>query len=417
MLKLSRSESTTDEDDRMKKAIVTFLSLAVLATTVGCGEWVAGVEDPIDAAPEENLTRADRLDFLLTGVKGTFAETHDQVTVLADGLSDQQVFDRNLPQATFPSYDRLESGQPNLDDGTVNDDLGELRFYSDNLIAKVNEIGDVASEFEDVRQEALFYGYFMGGVARGWYASYMGLQPTEGGGVIDNGPFIPSSAMYDSAVARIEQSLDYATPYQTRVVHSTLARLHTYAGEYQEALQAAQMGLEPGDPPFNSLHNSQSSNEWFFAANEGRVQWRANERFPGYVDDNPEESSRLPMFTLEGRAGTAWSIQDKYDTRDAPITFIDWQENHLLLAENGLRTGDSSVDPEALVNEVRDSHGISPVSSVDMQVIIEERDKELFARGQRLIDQRRFDLWHMGPETWQYFPISQNERNNNPNIN
>lgn len=400
----------------MKKSILGLLSLALLFGVAGCQDWVQDVDDPIDAAPEDNLTQPNRIDFLLTGVKGTFAETHDQITLLADGLSDQQVFDRNLPQATFPSFDRLESAQPNLDDGTVNDELGELRFYSDNLIAKINEIGDVPAEFQDVRREALFYGHFLGGVARGWYASYLGLEPTTGGGVIDNGPFVPSDAMYDSAVAKIEASLDHATAYEAKVAHSTLARLHTYAGEYQEALQSAQMGLEPGDEPFTTLHNAQSPNEWYFAANEGRVQWRANERFPGYVEDNPEEANRLPMYLLEGRAGTEWSIQDIYPTRDTPIRFIDWQENHLLLAELGLRTGDSSVDPLELVNEVRNSHDISNRSSVDMDAIVEERDKELFARGQRLIDQRRFDMWHMGAGTWRYFPISQNERNNNPNI-
>lgn len=415
MLRLPRSETQT-KGSAMNKTITAFLSIVIVAATTGCQEWVQGVDDPIDAAPEDQLVSPERIEFLLTGVKGSFAETHDEITLLADGLSDQQVFDRNLPQATFPSYDRLESGTPNVDDGNVNTPIGQMRFYADNLVAKVNEIGDVPGEFQDVKQEALFYGHFLGGVARGWYASYMGLNPREGGGVIDNGPFVPSAAMYDSAVARIEASLQYATPYQEKVAHSTLARIHTYAGEYQEALDDAQQGLEMGDEPFTSLHNSQSPNDWYFAANRGRVQWRANERFPGYVDDNPEEASRLPMYSLEGRGGTVWSIQDKYPTRATPIAFIDWQENHLLLAELGLRTGDSSVDPQELVNEVRASHGISPVSSVDMSVIIEERDKELFARGQRLVDQRRFDLWHLGSGTWQYLPIGEQERNNNPNI-
>jgi hypothetical protein len=72
------------------------------------------------------------------------------------------------------------------------------------------------------------------------------------------------------------------------------------------------------------------------------------------------------------------------------------------------------------VNNVRASHGIDPLTAVDMQALIVERDKELCFTGVRLADQRRFhseyQTWHLASDRWQYLPITNNERNINPNI-
>ncbi len=53
---------------------------------------------------------------------------------------------------------------------------------------------------------------------------------------------------------------------------------------------------------------------------------------------------------------------------------------------------------------------------VDLDVIYAERDKELFCTGSRLPDQRRFNKWHLGVGTWQYFPITSDEINSNKNL-
>jgi hypothetical protein len=107
--------------------------------------------------------------------------------------------------------------------------------------------------------------------------------------------------------------------------------------------------------------------------------------------------------------------QRKYDVETAPIATMSWQENHLMRAELILR-GNLAGDALSLVNEVRTSHGVTQLGSIDLAGIEVERDKELFCTATRLPDQRRFGSFHLGPDRWQYLPITQNERNENPNL-
>src|SRR5699024_6786411 len=224
------------------------------------------------------------IQFLLTGLKGQFAETHDQLTAFASGLSDEQVFDRRVPQATFPSYDKLDRGSFGIEDGTINNPLGELRFLADNILSRINEI-KFDSDSQDLKEEALFFGNFFGGIARSWYASYMGLEPDKGGGIIDNGPFIPANEMYGQSLTKLEESLKYATAYQEKVVKSAIARIFLYKGEYGKAKNAAEKGLKKGDEAFISQHSIQSANEWYFFAGNDRVQFRVDQRFVDYVEN------------------------------------------------------------------------------------------------------------------------------------
>jgi hypothetical protein len=103
---------------------------------------------------------------------------------------------------------------------------------------------------------------------------------------------------------------------------------------------------------------------------------------------------------------------------------MDWQENNLMRAELAVR-GASSDNALTLINAVRTSQGVSalPAGTVitlsdpktaTSYSIFEERDKALWIRGLRLPDQRRFNKWHLAPGTWQYMPISLNEKMRNP---
>ena len=88
-----------------------------------------------------------------------------------------------------------------------------------------------------------------------------------------------------------------------------------------------------------------------------------------------------------------------------------------MLAELAIRDGDTGA-ALPLVNSVRAAAGVDALDAVDgLQTIIDERDKQLFAQGIRLVDQRRFNIWHLGGDTWRFLPITESERNDNPNLN
>ena len=111
--------------------------------------------------------------------------------------------------------------------------------------------------------------------------------------------------------------------------------------------------------------------------------------------------------------------QTKYPDSDSPINVISWQENHLMLAELALQGQSVGVSALDAVNAVRAAHGISNLVNIDLNVLLHERDKELFCQGQRIIDQNRHsDLldWHLGEgTTWHFLPIPYEEELANPN--
>ncbi|MCK4815170.1 hypothetical protein KA005_05320, partial [bacterium] len=166
-------------------------------------------------------------------------------------------------------------------------------------------------------------------------------------------------------------------------------------------------------------HSVESDNYFWQQAGIGRTQCVVDWRFLDYIEQDPLEEARILLGTKMGNNDTLFYMQNKYPTEDSPINFISWQENELMLAELDIRSGN---DAGALVriNAVRVSHGLSDLTTVDMNVLILEREKELFVTGARLVDQRRFDseynTWHLGADKWHYFPITESERNINPNI-
>jgi len=449
----------------MRKLLLLFTALLLAVTLPACDSFVSEVDDPITSAGDEALNDPEQLPFAVTGAFVEFAETHDVLTLAADLLSDQFRFGTN-GDATFPTYDNLDSGTPQLDGNTVDGvfaALGQYRFLADRLLERADAVNE-GQGFDGApisEAEVRFNANFHGGVARYWYAAYFGLNPREGGGVIDQSAFIPSADMYDRARQKLEAALGQANfeasgtvptygsspAERQRMINSLLARIEFNQGNYGEAAQFAENGLQDGDTPLVTRHNDQSANEWWNNAGRGRVQVVAaddivNANVPAPIVDvrsfieianeNPQELNRIPLVGVTQDAGfvdiddpsAIEFAQDKYTDRSASTAVISWQENSLMLAEIAQRDGDSDT-ALGLVNAVRASHDIDPLDSVDLPTIIAERDKELFAEGARLLDQRRVDdsilPWHLPEQvgtqqTWQFLPITQQERNDNPNL-
>lgn len=405
----------------MKKNIILLtLVLFTLIIIFSCEDYVTSVDPLINRVEDERLTSEGQVDFTINGVHTRFATTHDVLTVLACLLSDELFFDANVPNATFPTFRDIDVGEITLDNNSVDgpfDDLGELRFFADDLVRRVGEITFTDTTKE---KEALFYGYLYGGIARYLYATYFGLSENVGGGVIDNGEFIPSADMYDLALEKLQLALDNTSDeYLIRVVNSIIARIYLYTQDYTNAATYAGKGMGDGDLPFQSKHSVQSDNYFWQQAGIGRTQCVVDWRFLDYIEQDSLEVARIPLGTIMGNNDTLYYMQNKYPTEDSPIDFISWQENELMLAELDIRSG-NNAGALVRINAVRASHGLSDLTTVDMNVLILEREKELFVTGARLVDQRRFDAvyhtWHLGADKWHYFPITESERNINPNI-
>jgi len=401
----------------MKKQLLFLIFIFSLTILLSCEKWSTSVDPLIDRVEDARLTSESQIPFVINGVKTRFATTHDVLMLLSCLLSDEMFFDANVPNATYPTFRDIDVGHITLDNNSVDgpyNGLGELRFFADDLVRRVGEIGTFADA--NLKNEALFWGNFFGGVARYFYATYFGLTETQGGGVIDNGPFIPSADMYNLALEKLNAALSYTDDaYLTRVTNSLIARIYLFEGDYTKAAQFAAKGMVEGDDPFQSLHSIDEDNYFWQQAGPGRTQAVVDWRFKNYVEENPQELARVPLDSIKGNNNVWYYRQGKYLEEKAPINFLSWQDNNLMLAEcalNGAGTGDAL----ALVNAVRASHGIDPLAAVDMSVLKTERDKELCWTGIRLPDERRWGDWHLGAGTWHYLPITERERNINPNI-
>lgn len=398
--------------------IAAWILVAVgLSFTGGCSNFVQDIEPPIDEVQDQFLDES-QITYEIIGLQQQFGQGYGQSAMLGDLLSDQCFFDTRVQNATFPTYANIDQGNPLRDNNSTTGamlPLGRAYYISKDLIERVNRIGTFQDE--SLRQQALYNAYLYGGLVRFTWASYYGLGPDQGGGFDEGGgPFVPSAQLYDRAVALWTEALQYANEVQQRTLYSLIARAHLYNGKYTQARDAAQRGMRPGDAPFVARYSTQDNNPWYFGGGRGRTQIVVADRFQAYLAEDPAEASRIPIERAPSVPGTVFYRQAKYPDRESSLPIITWQENHLMLAELALRLDNDATRALTLVNEVRASRNLSPLSAVDLDVIYVERDKELFVQGQRLMDQRRFNRWHLPAGTWKYLEITERERLSNPNL-
>ena len=395
----------------MKNLKLIFGTLFLIVIIYSCKDYVTNIDPLIDQIEDPRLNDQSQLPFLIAGVQTRFANATSRLNNIADGLSDEFIFDQNVPNATFPTFGDIDRGEILTDNNSTRGPytaLGQYRFYADNLIERV---GKMTINDNNLKNEALYTGNFFGAYARYQYATYWGNAPQTGGSPIDGSAFISSNALYDQAITMFKEALKYTSdPATTRIVNSCIARAYLYKGDFANAATYAKQGMANGDAPFQALHNVQESGDYWGNSGAGRSQFVCDFRFKGYIDADPNEANRIELASKLGNdKTTTYYYQNKYPTNDAPEEEMTWQENNLMLAELALR-GQSTGDALALVNEVRS------LASVDLDVIYVERDKELFCTGSRLPDERRFNKWHLGSGTWQYFPITIDEINSNHNL-
>lgn len=435
----------------MKKLSLLILGTLFAFSFTACENWVQDVEPQISVAEDEALDAAEEIPFLITGIESRFAFVYTRLALSADLAADQLIFDTEMPLATFPTYRDANANWGNVGNQTAYSDnttrgfytqLGGFRFGADDILERITRIDDLS---DNIRDEAIFTGNFYGAVARYFTGFYMaekpcGVDAAVGSGgpdcletlgaPIDGGPSInPREMAVNQILPKLAEAETVASPAQQRVINTFRARMLLFLGEYTDAYDFALEGMEDGDAPFQSLHSVQSSNEFYFAAGVGRIQAIPDYRFAEYVDEDPDEANRVEVVPAEVNPDRF--RQDLYPEQDSPMDFLTWQENELMLAElEALHEQGVPTNALGRVNAVRASHSIDPILGVvDQDLIVEERDKELFLQSVRMFDQLRFNLWHsevqgtpgtgltgteIGP--WRGIPIPNDERNQNPDV-
>ncbi len=402
---------------KMKTLVFVCLLPSLILLSIGCENFVTDIDPLIEAAEDSRLNNESQIPFILNGVTGSLASYYDGMVAIVSNLSDDVHYNSALPGASFISWAHISTGYILLDNSAAAgnySNMHRLRFYADDMVRR---LGEMTISDATQRDEALFWGYFVGGIARWCLATYFGLDENTGGSTFDRGPFIPSAEVYDAAIEKFNAALGVSpSAYLTKVVNSWLAKSYLYKADYANCRAAANNGLVQGDPDYQLQYSVEDQNTFYNSLGRMRTQAGADPRIKGYIDADPLEANRLVIEDIVGADGVTYQRQAFVLSETDPLYFIGWRENELMLAEMDIRDG-ANAAALTRINAIRASHGLADLAAVDMDVLITERDKELWLSGVRLPDQRRFDMWHLPADTWKYLPIPESERLINENIN
>lgn len=133
--------------------------------------------------------------------------------------------------------------------------------------------------------------------------------------------------------------------------------------------------------------------------------------FPGLTGNNERTGIRVMKYhPSEGAFGNHYIL-------------FRYGDAHLMKAEAVARGGSSSETALELVNELREIRDATPLQSVNLDDILDERGRELFIEGWRRNDQIRFgtftEPWPMKENTETFrvlFPIPETALSSNPNL-
>ena len=421
----------------MKKYFLILLAFSLFA----CDSFVNDYTEPNDSIGDDQFKTAGDAQFLITGVRGLFSEAYDQATSLSGGLSDELRFTRDISGASFVTFDEIDRASTlpplpvNIDNNSITGfylDLHRFRKHTELLIDKTNNSIVFEEGEESIKASALYTGYFYSAIAKYMLGAYFGLEIDQPGNVIDAGPFMSTTDLYNEALSDLTSAEANASESQVRMINTFRARIYMLLGETGMAASAAAAGMTTGDASLNALYNLANVNDWHFDSGNGRIQWYTDARFGAYLEMDPAESARIPMRTVfgtstdeDGNPLNTYYIQLKYEAEESPIRFIGWQENELILAELAIAGGDAGTGLTH-INNVRAAYGLSSVDDQyvtdnyngdAMELLMAERDKEFYGEGMRLLDQRRWNKWHLPLESsWLFLPIPLDERNANSNL-
>lgn len=388
-----------------------FFASILLFSLAACDSWVQDVPHPAGVLSDDALANEALIPAQVAALHNTFAASFGALSLWSDLLSDAVASD---PETAKGFQDILEidgraMSPANVHTSETLEKVYQLRYLADALRQRVEGM----QTFKDLalRNRALYYAHLYKGISRYFLAAYYGMKETGDGAPIESGVWMPTATLFAEALQSFDAAQSYiATPVDSRLLHTLRARVYLLTDEPLKALMAAQNGLKPGDAPLRVLFSEQAPNPWFTYRNSVMLPMR----LAGIVKLIPAEAVRIPVEEVNTLGKMVFRIS-KYTNRTTPMVFASWQENELILAE--LEWSQNPQSARSRVNSVRSVYDLPPLTQLTAQEVLDERDRTLFGVGQRLLDQRRNNLWPSTSGNWQYLPISAAERLRNPNLN
>ncbi|PKL84117.1 MAG: hypothetical protein CVV24_01730 [Ignavibacteriae bacterium HGW-Ignavibacteriae-3] len=393
-----------------------------------CSDYVTDVDPFIDRVTDVGLNGESYVDGLIIGLENQANWAIDDALVNADGLSDALIFDRRNANATFSGLENADQGLQQDTDSEFSGpftQLHELRVQADTLVYRIeNKItfSNVAT-----KNKGLYSAYLWSGIANFYLGSYYGKSQTVGGSPINLRRFYTTAELYNIAIVKLKTAITYTTdPTQIKVANSFMAKIYLCMKDYANAATHANLGLKKGDAALTLKYNTTNNNAYRLTAGDTRTQFSLDPRFKAYTVADATEKNRIKFTSFTGTGGFVYDSQRKYVLTGSdvtPIEVVDWLEINLIRAELILR-GNATGDALALVNEVRTQGGaavktagtvLSILPEAGKYSIYEERDKALWLRGLRILDQIRLDKWHLPGGTWKWYQIPYNEKQKNKN--
>jgi len=295
--------------------------------------------------------------------------------------------------------------------------LQQARYVAEDAITRIEAFpaDAVADRDEKLGLLAAYAGY-----------SYIMLGEGYCEMAIDQGPLLTPTDVLTRAEERFTQALAHATAAgDASLGHlATAGRARARLGLGNLAGAAADAEQIPADFVWNAEYSTvdgRRENRIFNLNRRNRYLSVAAE-YRGLTLENGAPDPRVPVTNsgLVGHDGaTQHWYQNKFETADTPIPMASWEEAQLIVAEA------RPAEATARINALRASQGLPALpGAATLDVVLEERKRQLFSEGHRLNDMLRHDLAFpqgnnhkgqaYGPITCM--PLPDQERQNNPNV-
>lgn len=368
---------------------------ALLAGSVaGCDlDGLLEVTDPSRLLAEDVEVPA-QAGALMAGIEADFICAHGASVQVTAILSDE--FENTNSQGGSWSLDRRrpETSDSWGDNGctartpSVYVPASRARWVADNVVRLMEEWTD---EEVDSRQERIARGSLLAGFS----VNMLGAAHCTA--ALDVGPELTSLQLFAEAESRFTKALGTAQSAGLSDIKNAAlvgrARVRLYLGDNQGALADAQavdegfvMNIFPSDATSRMYNRVWSANNFLF--DFGVPEWSRGLMTGGVVD--PRTASSDTGEDKGWSPGTIW-VQEKYPAVNSPMPIARWAEAQLIIAE--IQGGQVAVD---IINTLRDRWSLpnfsSTVESEIQDMVVAERQRELWFEGFRAYDIRRLSL-------------------------